>query len=90
MAHICIAHNFTFDWLMVNMEMARMGNQAFRWPQTRICSVEATEYLEGRRLSLDDFYARFLPDTPRGKKHRALADVQDLAAAWFAYRESGE
>lgn len=73
-APVVLAHNLTFDRDMLDIEFERiMGT--LHWPPC-LCTVEQTEHLTGKRMSLSDLYASLFNET--FKAHRAKADVQAL------------
>lgn len=71
-----IAHNLSFDMEMVDLEFERLGEKV-QWPATRICTVEQSLHLQGKRLTLSSMYellfGKAFPDA-----HRAKSDVQAL------------
>jgi DNA polymerase III epsilon subunit-like protein len=70
-----IAHNVSYDHEMIEIEMERCGRKV-RWPRL-LCTVEATTYLKGKRLSMaalhDYLFSQPFPDA-----HRAKPDTQAL------------
>lgn len=81
-AHQVAAHNLTFDYDMVNLETKRLkitlnSTKDFQWPKMKLCSVEATEHLLGRRLKLIELHNHLFGEDFDGS-HRAKADVQAL------------
>lgn len=75
-----VAHNASFDTDIINIEMKRHG-LTIEWPEV-ICTVEATEYLKGYRLSLGKLHeARFGFDFE--DHHRAEPDTRALGAVYL-------
>lgn len=79
-----VAHNLGFDRSVMFFELKRLDRVwNFPWPHQHICSVERTEHLCGRRLSLTDLHKHlFNEEFPEA--HRAMHDVQAL---YKCYRE---
>lgn len=73
-----IAHNVMYDWIMLENEMKRLEKQDFTWPKHKICTVEKTIHLTGKRLSLDKAYKYFFKRERSPGSHRAMKDVEDL------------
>ena len=77
-----VAHNATFDADLIKMEMKRAGGIystfKFRDDQELICTVEATEFIKGKRLKLIDLYTHLFGEGFTGA-HRAMTDVKALA-----------
>lgn len=82
-----VAHNFTFDQSMIEFEFARAG-KAIRWPKRKICTVEASMAVKGRRMKLDALHREFFGEGVVGA-HRALADVEALARIVHFMRMKG-
>lgn len=82
------AHNLSFDMDMVNIEAKRTGHQ-FLWPVNRICTVEQTEHIKGRRLDLMSLHEHLFGEGFE-KAHLAQNDVAALARCFFRLRELGE
>lgn len=82
-----VAHNFTFDQQIVDCEMRRI-KQSISWPQKRVCTVEATEWLKGHRVKLGDLY-EFCMKAPMAKAHRAEIDVEAMAQCYFYLQRKG-
>ena len=74
-ADVVVAHNFSFDKGIIEINLERVKMDAPKWPRM-ICTVEATEHLYGRRMSLSDLYTELFNDT--FKAHRAKEDVKAL------------
>lgn len=68
-------HNIRFDVDMLLVELKRMGVEfKFPWTINQLCTVEASEHYEGRRLKLIDLHKRLTGKDFDGA-HRAKADV---------------
>ena len=76
-ADYAVAHNFSYDYRIVKMEMERAGSHL---PDIThpFCTVEATEHLEGYRLTLAQVYEKMI-GSPLPNAHRALDDVKATA-----------
>ena len=76
-ATIC-AHNLTFDLQMLHSELKRLDAVTrFPWPPHRICTVEASEQISGRRMNLTDLHT-YLFGEGFGDAHLASADVKAM------------
>ena len=69
------AHNITFDESMLDFEFARIGKEWRPRRQRRVCTVEETEHMFGRRASLSDLHERLFGGRFEGA-HRAMVDVR--------------
>ena len=90
-ANKIIAHNLTFDTDMLDLEWKRYGQTMPRKPQSDfarfpfkreqalICTVEATEWLLGRRMKLQELHVHLFKKEFEGA-HRAKSDVEALLA----------
>lgn len=75
-----VAHNLRYDMDMIDIEFARL-DMTIDWPEG-VCTVEATEYLEGYRLSLGKLHAnRFGADFD--DHHRAEPDTRALGRIYL-------
>src|SRR3546814_8808052 len=73
---VLLAHNLSYDRDILELELRRIGKQcAFPWPWWHICTVEATEGLEGFRLGLSALYEKLFGET-RSAEH--TSDLQSL------------
>lgn len=74
-APLVIAHNASFDMEIIDIEFERLGRK-LQWPKL-LCTVEATLYAKGYRLSLaalhDILFGKGFPEA-----HRAKHDVMAL------------
>lgn len=69
-------HNLSYDRDMVWIEMRRLGRECrFPWPPRHLCTVEATEHVEGYRLGLSALHEKLFGST-FDSAHRAKADVE--------------
>jgi len=89
-----IGHNLTFDMDMINNETRRIqilksSTPDFPWPRLKMCTVEATEHLLGRRMKLGELHTHLLGSAFDGA-HRAKADVMALHAVCKKLAENGE
>ena len=75
---IMVAHNLAFDRGMLINELTRIESQyKFPWPQTHICTAEASIPISGKRFGLADLY-KLITGHPIKSHHRADADVLAL------------
>ena len=86
-ADYVVAHNFSYDYRIVNMELQRHGGHL---PDSSVpfCTVEATEHLEGFRLTLTQLYEKII-GSPMPNAHRALDDVKATAAVFGELNKQG-
>jgi DNA polymerase III epsilon subunit-like protein len=72
---IMVGHNLSFDRDMLVIELKRLDALIkFPWPQRHICTVEASEAIDGYRLSLSALHEKlFGVGFPAA--HRAQSDV---------------
>lgn len=82
-----VAHNLSFDMDMVNFEMQR-AEVTVNWPKQRVCTVEATEHLRGRRLKLIELHGLLFGE-PFENAHRAENDVRPMARCFIELSNRG-
>jgi len=87
-ADAVIAHNLSFDMDMVEHEFTRL-DQTVPWPVERVCTVEQTVHLKGRRLRLIDLH-ELLFGEPFKEAHRAKNDTQALIRCAVELTKRGE
>ncbi len=70
-----VAHNMSFDKGMLEYDLERrdLELKAINFPSLRICTVEQTMPLFGRRMKLIELYKHYVGEYVQ--KHRALDDV---------------
>jgi len=74
-AELVIGHNVTFDLDMLFTELRRVSlERKFPWTPLQLCTVEATESLQGRRLSLSNLHEHLFGEK-FDNAHRAESDV---------------
>ena len=77
-AEYIAAHNLSFDLDVLYAELKRVDAVArFPWPPKRICTVEATEQIAGRRMSLTDLHVNLF-GKGFDEAHLAQVDVGAL------------
>ena len=82
-----IAHNVMFDTQVIDYEMKRIKDKV-KWPK-KICTVEHTECLFGKRVKLSDLFT-FCTKKPIPKGiHRADVDVGMLHEIYLDLFERG-
>jgi DNA polymerase-3 subunit epsilon len=82
-----VAHNLSFDFALLEAEFER-ADMIGPWPPNRICTVEATEWIKGYRLSLSALHEHLFGEKFAGA-HRARIDVEALARCFFELRRLG-
>jgi len=78
-----VAHNLAFDLDMLRFEFDRCG-EPLVFPAHRICTVEASLHIKGRRLSLADLHEHLFGE-PHKEAHRARPDVEALVRVFKAF-----
>jgi len=74
---IVVGHNVNFDLDMLFIELKAIGfERKFPWPPAQLCTVEATEHLEGRRLNLSALHKKLFDGENFENAHRAESDVR--------------
>jgi DNA polymerase III epsilon subunit family exonuclease len=71
-APLVMAHNVAFDMEMLDIEYERL-KRAVKWPRA-VCTVEATSYLNGARMSLTKLH-QYLFGEIFADAHRAKPDT---------------
>lgn len=85
-----VAHNLSFDWALVNVELDRCGTaDKCRWPIRRICTVQETEWIKGHRLSLSALHEELFRE-PFAGAHRARTDVEALTRCFLELIKRGD
>ena len=87
-ADVIVAHNLSFDRFMIQIEMARTGTPC-RMPEVQICTVEATEWMLGFRLSQTALHEHLFGEA-YPSAHRARNDVVALVRIFKELRERGD
>lgn len=85
---IVVAHNLSYDKQIVDFEMSR-ASMKVEWPSRGVCTVEATEYMKGYRLRLNDLHMELFGEAFEGA-HRAEHDVRALARCYIELINRGE
>ena len=75
-ADCSVAHNHAFDRQIVDFDCKR-NKMTWIWPKRSICTIEATEYIKGRRMKLIELH-EYLFGEPFVGAHRAMTDVEAL------------
>lgn len=75
-----VAHRLLFDIEMINFEAARF-DLVINWPEM-ICTLEKTEWLESRWMSLTDLHTLLFGEA-FSDAHEAKADVQALTKVYI-------
>lgn len=87
-SEVMVAHNLTFDLSMLEVEYSRIG-MPLPTPEEKICTVEATEHIHGRRMKLTDLHNHLFGEHISGA-HRARIDVLALKNVFLKLREMNE
>ena len=87
-ADVVVAHNLSFDKLMIDSEFERANERKPKWPRG-VCTVEATEHLNGFRMKLDQLHYMLFGTYIEGA-HRSKADVEALLRCYQELIRRGE
>ena len=87
-ADVVVAHNLSFDKLIVNSEFERANERKPTWPRG-VCTVEATEHILGRRMKLGELHQYLFAKGIEGA-HRASNDVEALLRCYRELIKRGE
>lgn len=89
-ADIVVAHNLSYDMQIFDNESQRLGHISFpAWPKEKICTVEATEHLTGKRMKLIDLHTHLF-NKGFEEAHRARNDVMATVRCFTKLWELGE
>lgn len=86
-AGVVVAHNLSYDFSLVNFEAKRIGKE-IKWPEKKICTVEATEHIKGYRLNQSLLYKHLFNEEFAGA-HRAMSDVKALTRCYVELLKKG-
>lgn len=77
-ADAAVAHNLSFDESMLKYDLERLDLElpSICFPKLKLCTVEQTMPLFGRRMKLIELYQHYVG--PYEQKHRAMDDVMVL------------
>jgi DNA polymerase III epsilon subunit-like protein len=82
-SRIMVGHNLSYDRDMLAIELRRLDMVTqFPWPPRHICTVEATEPLEGFRLGLNDLHEKLL-GVRFSEHHRSEPDTRATARCFM-------
>lgn len=84
-----VAHNLSYDKFVVECEYQRINQPPPDWPKRKICTVEATEWYKGYRLSLTNLHLHLFGE-PFKDAHRAKTDVDALKRCFIEMRNRGD
>ena len=87
-ADVVVAHNLSFDKLIIDSEFERANERKPKWPRG-VCTVEATEHLNGFRMKLDQLHYMLFGTYIEGA-HRSKADVEALLRCYQELLKQGE
>lgn len=76
-----VAHNLSYDHQILTFEFQRIKDE-LRWPAIKICTVQETEFIKGRRMSLSEMHEHFFKEKFEGA-HRARQDVEALTRCFL-------
>ena len=82
-----VAHNLSYDKQVVDFAFEHAGAEPVKWPEM-VCTVEATEFIFGYRLSLTALHEHLFGETFEGA-HRAEGDVTALTKCYLKLMEEG-
>lgn len=81
-----VAHNLAYDKTVLGFEYERL-QRSMPVMKKMTCTVEATEFLHGYRLSLTDLHMKLFGETFHA--HRAEDDVRAMARCYFELKSKG-
>lgn len=81
-------HNIRFDIDMVGFEVQRCAYKGIIFPQKRLCTIEQTMHLRGKRLKLGILHELLFGETFEDA-HRAKADVQAQVRCYMELKKRG-
>lgn len=85
-----VAHNLSYDKDVLKTEYWRLHQpEKLKLPRHEICTVEATEWFKGYRLSLSALHEHLFNE-PFSGAHRAKADVQALKRCFIQLLKNGD
>lgn len=87
-ADAVVAHNLSFDMALVEADCQRCMLLP-DWPARLVCTVEATEWIKGHRLSLGALHEELFGEPFKGA-HRARTDVEALTRCYLELRKRGD
>jgi len=83
-----VAHNLAYDKAVIDFELQRIG-MTVKWPKRLICTVEATEFMKGFRLSLSALHEELFGEKFEGA-HRAEVDVRAMMRCYAELARRGD
>ena len=85
---VVVAHNLSFDKLVIDSEFERANERKPKWPRG-VCTVEATEHVNGYRMKLGELHQYLFAKGLEGA-HRSKADVEALLRCYQELIRRGE
>lgn len=85
---IVTGHNVKFDITMIGLEMQRCKIMERLFPQKKICTIEQTMHLRGKRLNLGALH-ELLFGEKFDDAHRAKADVMAQVRCYMELKKRG-
>jgi DNA polymerase-3 subunit epsilon len=84
-----VAHNLPHDVGCLALELRRLDMEhRFPWPHHHICTVELSQYFNGKYLKLTELYQQLFDREP-SQEHRAMSDVELLVECVRALHQRG-
>lgn len=87
-AEAVIAHNLSYDMMMVDTEMRRIGDSV-DWPPVRLCTAEQSVHLHSKRLNMQALHEHYIGEKFKDA-HRAAPDVEALIRVALAMAAAGD
>lgn len=87
-ADVIAAHNFSYDKAVLTFEYQRLGRTP-KLPEVHVCTVEATEWMKGHRLSLTNLHQELFGE-PFANAHSAEDDVRAMARCYVELHKRGD
>lgn len=84
---VVVGHNVAYDISMLVLELRRLGREyKFPYPSKQICTVEATQHMNGRRMNLSELHEALFGEKFEDA-HSAEADVRATTRCLFRLME---
>jgi DNA polymerase III subunit epsilon len=84
-----VGHNLAYDRSMLANELIRCDRVLkFPWPPEHVCTIQASMFIQQRRMSLSDLHAH-CTGKPHLDAHTAKADVYALVRVYHWLSERG-
>src|SRR5690606_17860149 len=86
-ADVVVAHNLSYDIAVTQFEYQRL-ERSISWPERKVCTVEATEWVKGYRLSLTNLHIELFGEA-FDSAHSAENDVRAMGRCYVELHNRG-